>query len=162
MKSLLKLLIPILILLTSNSAFGQQIRHEFKNPSFSGVGTSAHYLTIENQERSRQKEISRRLEDELKAQASAEENSTLNRFLRNVESRIYSELSRQLVTNLFANGSFTGVFGEIVMQGYTIRYEQDFDEDGLEVLRLTITNITDPSDVTIITIPIGAFGGFGG
>ena len=24
--------------------------HQFKNPSFSGIGTSAHYLTIENQE----------------------------------------------------------------------------------------------------------------
>ena len=30
---------------------------EFKNPSFSGVGTGAHYLTIENQEHSRKKAI---------------------------------------------------------------------------------------------------------
>lgn len=158
MKTYWKILLILMLLLTSSNAYAQQIRHEFKNPSFSGVGVSAHYLTIENQERSRQKEITRRLEDELKAREAAEENSTLNRFLRNVESRIYSELSRQLVTSLFANGSFSGMFGEIVMQGYIIRYEQDFDEDGLEVLRLTIINTTDPSDVTIITIPIGAFG----
>lgn len=162
MKTMLIALSIILLTLTSSSAEAQQIKHEFKNPSFSGVGTGAHYLTIENQERTRRKEIARRLEDEIKAREAAEENSTLNRFLRNVESRIYSELSRQLVTNLFATGSFSGMFGEIVMQGYIIRYEQDFDEDGLEVLRLTIINITDPSDVTTITIPIGAFGGFGG
>ena len=30
-----------------------QIVHKFKSPSFNGVGTSSHYLTIENQEFSR-------------------------------------------------------------------------------------------------------------
>ena len=27
-----------------------KMTHQFKSPSFSGVGTSSHYLTIENQE----------------------------------------------------------------------------------------------------------------
>lgn len=149
-----------LLMLLSNSAIAQQIKHEFKNPSFSGVGTSAHYLTIENQEHSRKKDLERRMEEELKAKIAEEENSTLNRFLRNVESRIYSELSRQLVTGLFSDGGLSGLPGEITLEGYLIRYEQDFDADGFEVLRLTITSITDPADVTIITIPIGAFGGY--
>ena len=34
-----------------------EIKFGFKNPSFSGVGTGAHYLTIENQEFSRKKQI---------------------------------------------------------------------------------------------------------
>ena len=34
--------------------------HKFKNPSFSGIGTSAHYLTIENQEFTRKMTIKRR------------------------------------------------------------------------------------------------------
>lgn len=149
----------ILILLSSN-ALSQQIRHEFKNPSFSGVGTGAHYLTIENQESTRKKEIQQKLEDELAAAAAAEQNSTLNRFLRNVESRVYSELSRQLVTSLFSEGGLSSLPGEVFLQGYSIRYEQDVDDDGFEILRLTITNTTDPNDVTTITIPIGAFGGY--
>jgi hypothetical protein len=161
MKYLLFILTIILLTISSES-LAQNIKHEFKSPSFSGVGISSHYLTIENQQFSRKKDLEKKLEERLRAEAAAIENSTLNRFLRNVESRIYSELSRQLVTSLFANGGFSGMFGEIMMQGYIIRYEQDFDEDGLEVLRLTIINATDPSDVTIITIPIGAFGGFGG
>ena len=33
--------------------FGDELTHRFKNPSFSGVGTSSHYLTVENQEKSR-------------------------------------------------------------------------------------------------------------
>ena len=37
--------------------------HQFKNPSFSGIGTSAHYLTIENQEFNRKKAI----KEEIKA-----------------------------------------------------------------------------------------------
>ncbi len=154
-------MILLTLIITANSAQAQQIRHEFKNPSFSGTGTGAHYLTIENQERNRQRDIEKRLEDELKSRLAAEENSTLNRFLRNVESRIYSELSRQLVTNLFSSGGLGGLPGEIELQGYIVRYEQDVDEDGFEILRLTITRITDPDDVTSITIPIGAFGGFG-
>jgi hypothetical protein len=147
-------------LLIPSSSFAQNIKHEFKSPSFSGVGASSHYLTIENQQFTRKQDIEKKHEEKLRAELAAIENSTLNRFLRNVESRIYSELSRQLVTNLFSEG-FYGV-GEIEMQGYMIRYEQDVDEDGFDVLRLTITSITDPADVTIITIPIGAFGGFGG
>lgn len=161
MNNLLKLSLITATILVSSEVYAQQIRHEFKNPSFSGVGTSAHYLTIENQERTRKEEIKRKIEERLKAEIAAEENSTLNRFLRNVESRIYSELSRQLVTNLFEEGGLSGNPGEIELQGYLVRYEQDFNEDGLEVLKLTITNITDPDDVTIITIPVGAFGGFG-
>jgi hypothetical protein len=65
-----------------------------------------------------------------------------------------------LVTGLFSANGLSGLPGEISLQGYLIRYEQDFDEDGFEVLKLTITSITDPADVTIITIPIGAFGGY--
>ena len=40
-----------------------EIKFQFKSPSFSGVGTSSHYLTIENQEFSRKEA----LEAEIKA-----------------------------------------------------------------------------------------------
>ena len=40
-----------------------QIVHKFKSPSFSGVNTSSHYLTIENQEFNRKQKI----KDEIKA-----------------------------------------------------------------------------------------------
>ena len=50
MKIVLKASISFLFL--SSLAFGD-IVHTFKNPSFSGIGTGAHYLTIENQESSR-------------------------------------------------------------------------------------------------------------
>jgi len=37
--------------------------HKFKSPSFSGIGTSSHYLTIENQEFNRKMSI----KEEIKA-----------------------------------------------------------------------------------------------
>ena len=50
--------IKLLLLLVLVSPLGAtEIKHKFKNPSFSGIGTGAHYLTIENQEFSRKKEI---------------------------------------------------------------------------------------------------------
>jgi len=58
-------------------------------------------LTIENQESTRKQAI----EDEIQAYkdelARDAENTTLARFIRNLESRIYAQLSRQMVEQLF-------------------------------------------------------------
>ena len=43
----------MLLYFSSQTVFADQLKHKFKNPSFSGIGTGAHYLTIENQEKSR-------------------------------------------------------------------------------------------------------------
>ncbi len=86
----------LLLSLLPFSASAGDITFQFKSPSFNGQGTSSHYLTIENQETSRKEAIAKKLEDELRAAIAAENNSTVNRFLKNVESRIYAELSRQL------------------------------------------------------------------
>lgn len=44
-------------LLAFSTGASSDIVQKFKNPSFSGVGTGIHYLTIENQEHSRKKAI---------------------------------------------------------------------------------------------------------
>ena len=54
-------------LILSATLVASPIVHEFKNPSFSGKGQGAHYLTIENQEHSRKKEIEDALEAARKA-----------------------------------------------------------------------------------------------
>ena len=65
----MKLVLPIsfILLIFSFSAHADEIKHQFKNPSFSGIGTGAHYLTIENQEFSRKKAIEDALEAARKA-----------------------------------------------------------------------------------------------
>jgi|TARA_R110002124_G_scaffold135_2_gene514 hypothetical protein len=125
-----------------------QITHKFKSPSFNGQGTSSHYLTIENQEFSRKltiKEEIKALQDEIERE---KENSTLARFMRNLESRVYAELSRQLVANLF--GETPSESGTITLEGNTIVYTSDG-------VTLTLTITEADGTVTSITIPIGTF-----
>ena len=142
------------------TATADEIVHDFKNPSFSGIGTSAHYLTIENQEKTRRDEIRDDIESALKAAERAEDNTTLAKFIRNLESRIYSQLSKQLVDNMFGNEE-ASLFGQFALEGNDIRYErmQDCNEDGIctEIIRLTI--VDEEGSTTTIDIPIGT-GGF--
>ncbi|MAK50634.1 curli assembly protein CsgF [Marinobacter sp.] len=124
------------------------ITFKFKNPSFSGVNTSSHYLTIENQEFNRKMTIKaeiKALQDEIERD---KENTTLARFIRNLESRIYAQLSRQLVENLF--GETPSDSGTLELEGNTIEYSI---VDGI----ITLT-ITDPDgNITTIQLPVGDF-----
>jgi curli production assembly/transport component CsgF len=125
-----------------------QMVHKFKNPSFSGTNTSSHYLTIENQEFNRKEAIKAEIkayQDELEREAK---NTTLARFIRNLESRIYAQLSRQLVENLF--GENPSESGQVELEGNTIEYESDG-----EYITLKITDAD--GNETIITLPIGSF-----
>lgn len=145
------------LLVLSPAALADEMVFKFKNPSFSGIGTGAHYLTIENQEKSRKDKIKDDIEAELLRQQREEENSTLNKFLRNLESRIYSQISRQLVDQMFGNeeGADYGVF---TIEGNTVTYERLVGEDGLEIIRLTIVDAE--GSITTIDIPVGvAIGG---
>ena len=136
----------------------QEIVHKFKNPSFSGIGTGAHYLTIENQEFSRKKAIEEALESARKAAERAEDNTTLAKFIRNLESRIYAQMAKQLVESMFSNDNPVR-FGSFVLEGSTITYEVITADNGTEFIRMTIVDSDGTS--TIIEIPIGT-GYFGG
>jgi len=156
----MKNLIGVIILLTATTVTADEIVQKFKNPSFSGQGTSAHYLTIENQEKTRRDQIQDDIESALKAAEREADNTTLAKFIRNLESRIYAQLSKQLVDNMFGNEE-ASLFGQFALEGNDIRYEriQDCREDGVctEIIRLTI--IDEEGSTTTIDIPIGT-GGF--
>jgi hypothetical protein len=146
------------LLLMSPLAMATELVHKFKNPSFSGIGTGAHYLTIENQERSRREQIKDDIEAKLREAERDAENTTLAKFLRNLESRIYSQISKQLVDSMFGNeeGADYGVF---TIEGNTVTYERIVGEDGIEIIRLTIVDQDGSS--TQIDIPVGV-GNLGG
>ena len=132
----------------TQSVWADQITHKFKSPSFNGVNTSSHYLTIENQEFNRKQTIKDELKAAIEEAERDKENSTVQRFIRNFESRVYAELSRQLIANLF--GETPSDSGVISLEGNTIEYSTDGD-----FLTLKITEAD--GTVTIITIPIGSF-----
>ncbi len=153
-----KALTIMLILTTTSSSYATEIVHRFKNPSFSGVGTSSHYLTIENQEKSRKDKIKEEIDAELQRIERESENTTLAKFLRNLESRIYSQLSKQLVEQMFGNeeGAQAGSF---FVEGNTVSYEKTLGADGQEVIIMTI--VAEDGSITTIEIPIGV-GNLGG
>ena len=153
----------IMIAFTANVQ-ADQLVHKFKSPSFSGIGTGAHYLTIENQEKSRRDKIRDDIESALKAAEREESNSTINKSIRNLESRIYAQISKGLVDSMFCDPATvvecTGSdSGDFTIEGNNVSYQIVLNDDGLEVMRLTIV---DPDgSVTEIEIPIG-IGSIGG
>jgi hypothetical protein len=96
------------------------------------------------------------------------------KFMRNLESRIYSQLSKQLVESLFKQCDLTvdpscvaATFGSFALEGNVISYTKTACDTatmtgciiGEEVIVLTI--VAEDGTETIITIPIGN-GSFGG
>ena len=138
----------MLIMFWSVGSIADEIVFKFKSPSFSGINTSSHYLTIQNQEFNRKEALKaeiKALQDQIERD---KENTTLARFIRNLESRIYSQLSRQLVENLF--GETPSDFGTLTLEGNTIVYKV---EDG--IITLTITD--SDGNTTTISLPVGNF-----
>jgi len=140
--------IILILVVFIQSLVADQIVHKFKSPSFSGVNTSSHYLTIENQEFNRKMTIKEEIKALQEQIERDKENTTLARFMRNLESRIYAQLSRQLVDNLF--GETPQTEGTIELEGNTIEYTSDG-----QFITLRITN--QDGEVTEITLPIGSF-----
>ena len=131
-------------LLIATAANATELVHKFGSPSFSGINQSAHYLTIDEQERTRREA----------------DNTTLAKFLRNLESRIYSTLAKDISESLFDyNNPGTvenPVSGEIWLEGNRLLWVND----GITIT-LTVEEWFDGVLIssTVITIPVGSFGG---
>ena len=150
----------ITLYVISPTALSDELVHKFKNPSFSGVGTSAHYLTIENQEKSRIDKIADDIKAALLKEQREAENTVLAKFIRNLESRIYAQLSKQLFENMFSNEEGAN-YGTFTLEGNTITYERQeiCDADGLCDDWIVMTIVGSDGSTTTIEIPIGT-GGF--
>lgn len=142
-----KSLVSLVIVLTSNT-YASELVHQFNSPSFSGQGYSTHVLTIETIEAQRKQ----KLKDEAKAaEAKAEQaakNTNLAKFLVNVESRIYAQLSKQLADAMFAEGGATN--GTMDFQGTNISWVKT----GTDV---TLTITEGNGNRTDITVPLASF-----
>jgi hypothetical protein len=142
-----KIIISVLASIGASTASAQLV-HQFNSPAFSGQGYSSHVLTIEQLEASRKKAIA-------DAQKAAQEkterdakNTNLAKFLVNVESRIYAQLSKQLADAMFAEGGATD--GTMDFQGTTISWVKTGSD-----VTLTITEASGKR--TDITVPLATF-----
>lgn len=144
------LLVLLTINLNSNAA---ELVHQFNSPAFSGQGYSSHVLTIEQLEATRKQ----KLKDEAKAAQDAAEraknNTNIAKFLNNLESRIYAQLSKQLADQMFADGSANS--GTVDFQGSSITWEKLYENGSATQVQLTIRDTQ--GTVTTVIVPIATF-----
>jgi hypothetical protein len=155
----------VLLLLVSSVSFAAQLDHHFNSPSFSGIGFSSHVLTIKQLE-DQAKATNKAAADALKAKAESDAaNTPQARFASNLESRIYSQLAKQLTDSLFgATGAPTctaATAGDICgsipdLAGNSVIWKLGTGSDNGMII-ITITNITNPSQTTTMKVPSGTF-----
>lgn len=141
------IIISVLASVIASTAHAQLV-HQFNSPAFSGQGYSSHVLTIEQLEATRKKAIA---DAQKAAQEKAErdaKNTNLAKFLVNVESRIYAQLSKQLADAMFADNNATS--GTMDFQGTNISWVKT----GTDV---TLTIIEVGGNRTDITVPLASF-----
>lgn len=151
MEKSLKIVVFLAYTFITSTSYASELTHGFKNPSFSGNGYSNHVLSIEQLQFQRAEQIKKDKEAKERQAERDEENKTINRFIANVESRIYANLSKQLVDNMFAEDGATTGTAEI--EGATIYWEKDTD---LGTISIRITE--EDGTITTLTVPIGDFG----
>lgn len=141
--------LPLLFLLASFPAASAPVPdYMFKSPSFNGVGYSSHVLTIENQEFTRRAQIQKDIQAALDKAKSDAANTNISKFMNNLESRIYAQISQNLATAMFANGGSNS--GSLNFEGNTIFWTKDSSN-----VYLTVTDTV--GNQTQITVPLGQF-----
>ena len=160
MKTSFKTMMLVVVLtftLLNSKILASDLVHEFKNPAFSGNGYSNHVLSVDQLQSQRKKDNEADAKSEAAAAERAEKNTTINKFIANVESRIYANLSKQLVDNMFGTScdsttTTCPTSGTSEIEGATIYWVKDTTT---EVITLTITD--ENGTVTTMSVPIGDF-----
>ena len=134
----------------------------FSNPSFSGEGYSSHVLSISQLEYNREESVK---DDLIAAQKAADreaKNTTLAKFVTNVESRIFANLSKQMVDNMFGTNCTEDtdttevecpLSGTATLpDGSTVYWAKD---ETAETITLTVTDAN--GSITQLVVPVGDF-----
>lgn len=154
-----RVLIGLGITLAVCNAFAAEIQHSFNSPAFSGVGYSSHVLTIHQLE-TQAKDKNKSAADAIKAKAESDAlNTPQAKFQANLESRIYSQLAKQITDSLFGTDGApqctptNGVCGEMQVAGNNITWKVA----GSNIV-VRIENALDPRQYTEMIVPSGTFG----
>jgi hypothetical protein len=153
------------LLLSCVHSFSAEMTHQFNSPAFNGSNYSSHVLTLRQLE-DLQKDKNKATADAIQAKAERDaQNTPQAQFLANLQSRIYSQLAKQLTDSLFGAtdaptctaataGSICGSIPDLAGNSVTWKLGTGSDS-GMIIIR--ITNLTDPSQFTEMKIPSGTF-----
>jgi hypothetical protein len=143
-----KIVVVLLLSVSLNSLAAPIGDYQFKSPSFNGIGYSSHVLTIENQEFTRKVQVQKDIQAALDKAKADKANTNIAKFLNNLESRIYAQISQNLATAMFANGGTNS--GTLSFEGNTIFWTKD----GTSVT-MQVTDVT--GNQTTVVIPLSQF-----
>ena len=159
MKTLLERMVLVVFFITflTSSILASELEFGFKNPAFSGDGYSSHVLSVDQLQEQRKNKAEDDAKSAKAAAERAEKNKTVNKFIANVESRIYANLSKQFVDNMFGTSCDSSTqtcptSGTANIEGAQIYWVKDTSTD---IITLTVT--ADDGTVTTITVPVGDF-----
>lgn len=138
----------LLLLISCNLAYASELVHQFNSPAFNGQGYSTHALTIEQIESQRRQKLKDEAQKLIDAETRAKANTNLAKFLVNVESRIYAQLSKQLADAMFAESGSDN--GNMDFQGTNISWIKSAND-------VTLTIIETNGNRTEVTVPIATF-----
>jgi hypothetical protein len=153
-------------MIASLSSSAGELTHGFNSPAFSGQGYSSHVLTIKQLE-DQQKEKNKAAVEALKSKAESDAaNTPQARFLANLESRVYSQLAKQLTDSMFGDGTSQPtctaatagtVCGQVPdLAGNSISWGLGTGSDKGMII-ITIQSLTNVNDVTTMKVPSGSF-----
>ena len=157
----MKKIITILAFLVANSVTAAEMVHTFNSPAFNGQGYSSHVLTLEQLETQAEDKITAAAEAIQRKAESDALNTPQARFVANLESRIYSQLAKQLTDSMFGEGATCTTTGVVCgnipnLGGNTIDWSLGAGSDsGLIVI--TIQDLADINNVTTMKVPAGTF-----
>lgn len=145
--------LPILItsfLIVCSTSVNAELTWGFKSPAFHyGNGYSSHVLSVEQLQHNRKQDLADKADAEAKRLERELENTTLNKFVKNVESRIYATLSKQMVDSMFADcGNSCANSGTAEIEGSQISWVKDATTGAI-----TLTVIEADGSTTTIEIP---------
>jgi hypothetical protein len=120
----------------------------FKSPAFNGNGYSSHVLTLENLQHTRKEAIEKEIQSALEKEKNDAKNTNIAKFMNNLESRIYAQISQNLATAMFANGGSNT--GTLDFEGNMINWTKSSTE-----ITLQVTDYL--GNATTVSIPLGSF-----
>lgn len=145
----MKTILTVILAVFSTTLWATELVHSFQSPAFiPGNGYSTHVLTIEQLEANRRKAIKDAEKAAVDQAARDAKNTNLAKFLVNVESRIYAQLSKQLADAMFSETG--GDSGIMDFQGTNISWFKTATD-------VTLTITESNGNRTEVVVPIGDF-----
>ena len=155
------LLMVAMLTAGANIARAGEMVHTFSSPAFSGQGYGVHALTIKQlEDQAKDKRTAAAEAIQAKAESAAL-NTPQARFIANLESRIYSQLAKQLTDSMFGEGATCTTAGVVCgnipnLGGNSIEWSLGAGSDSGLII-ITIQDLNNVDNVTTMKVPAGTF-----